>query len=136
MQFLREKLTEIFVLVMLWLLGWDGARKNPCAWSSAVVLPTLKKKKGVSMLADSFIRLKKEEQIFTEHSIYARSMYKCKRSKIQIWVNHGPCVQRDPWHKFWTGIYFQHATAISYFDYILHTWLCSTQHECPMVIEL
>ena len=139
MQFLREKLTEILVLIMLWLFGWDGANKSPRAWSSAIVLPTLKKKRCVYV--GWFIHMfKKEEQVFTEHSLYARSMYKCRRSKIHIWVKQSPFFRGTRGAKFWTEIYFQHATSVSYFVYILHMWLCSTQHEfystCRMVIEL
>lgn len=82
------------------------------------------------MLADSFICLKKRyKYLLNIHYMPGQHLSADDQKCIYIWVKHSPCFQRDPWPKFWTGIYFQHAASISYFDYMAHMWLCSTQRE-------
>lgn len=82
------------------------------------------------MLADSFICFKKEKQIFTEHTLYARSTFKCRRSKMHIYMSKAQSLfSEGPMAQILEGIYFQHAASISYFDYMSHMWLCFTQRE-------
>lgn len=82
---------------MLWLLGWDGARRNPCAWSSAVVLPTLKKRcVYVGRFIHTF-KKKRNKYLLNTHYMPGQCIsakdQKYKMSKPQSLHSEGPMAQ-------------------------------------------